>query len=368
MNDLADQLPEGRLSNLLREAAERVGVRPDIGAVVDETTVYPRLIERPNVHRVPSIVFLATASAAALAVGLAVVVPTVRDRSVDPGVQPAEVDPTYRNHTDVYPLLTDTPAWAGDLTANVLRASGATQRRLLALVARRGQDSLKAPIIISSGEPTTLDVADGESLGDVAGYPAFLFGDAGALRTVLVTDADGAVLLALSGLAEPDVLVAVLEAVTVHESDSAPTFTIGELPAGLDVVVEPTVQPRAVDSFGIATSADATADGTLAIEVVTDLSDLRFYSSRDGAPDLRSIFIGGTGEQLTAWYTMPTADSVVLAWKLDPGIALVLTATRDGITPSEAIRIASDVVLTDQATWSDAYDAAAIIAATEASD
>lgn len=363
MNDL-----EHRLPTLLRAAADRVGVRPDVGAVVDETTVYPRLIERPQAHRVTSVAFLASASAAALAVGLAVVVPTVRDRSVDPSAQPAEVDPTYRNHTDVYPLLADAPAWAGDVTATLVRASGTAERRLLALVARRGQDSLRAPIIVSNGEPTALDVADGEPLGDVAGHPAFLFGDVGSLRTVLVTDADGGVVLVLSGMAEPDVLIAVLETITLHESDLAPTFTIGELPAGLDVVVEPTVQPRAVDSFGIATSPDAPSDGTLSIDVVTDLSDLRFYSSRDGAPDLRSIFIGGTGEQLTGWYTMPTANSVVLAWKLDPGIALVLTATRDGITPREAIRIANDVVLTDEATWSDAYDAAAVIAAAEASD
>ncbi len=330
-------------------------MRPDRRAVVDATTARPRLIERPRPHGTAFAVF-ALSSAAVVTVGLATIVPAVRDRAVQPSGVPPAVDPIYRNHADVYPMLTDVPAWAGEMAPTFLSAPTATSRqRVWALVARHGSDSLQGPIVISTGDPTTLDPANGYRVADVAGAPTYLFDDPTGLRTALVVSDDDVNGLMVSGMVDQHVLVDVLHGITLHLSEKNTTFTVGDLPTGYDVIVEPTVQPQAVDSYGIATSPASAAEGSLAIDVVTDLSDLRFYSSREGAPVLRSIFIGGTGEQLTGWYAMPTPNSIVLAWTLDPGIVLVLKATRDSLTPTEALAIAKDVVLTDSSTWTEAY-------------
>jgi hypothetical protein len=355
---------EDHVGTLLEDAAARITVHPDLTSVVDSTTAYPRLIERPRSHVVP-IALLAAASITAVAVGTAVLVPARVDRGAQPSVAAPAVDPVYRNHADVYPLLTDVPAWAGTMTPTLQRAATSDQSRVWALVARRGSDSLIDPIIVSTGDRPRLDPADGSPIGDVGGAPAYLFEDDGGRRTALLaSDTDGGD-VTVSGMADADVVTAVLRGLTRIVADSSTTFSIGSLPTGYDVIIEPTIQPQAVDSFGIATSSDNGSDGSLSIQVVTDLSDLRFYSARQGAPMLRSIFLGGTDEQLTGWYAMPTDDSVVMVWTLDPGIVLVLTATRSNITASEAIAIAKDVVLTDRNTWSQTYHADAVLASAD---
>jgi hypothetical protein len=355
---------EDRLTTLMRDAADRTAVRPDLRAVVDETTVVPRLIERPRWHLSPA-PMLAAASVVALVVGLTAVAVSTGRHAAEPTSAPLDAAPAYRNHTDVYPLLTDVPAWAGTMEPTLVTAPTTNDSRVWALVARRGSDSLIDPIIVSTGDPRSRDLADGTPIGEVGGAPAYVFDDGDGRYAALIAGESDTGDVVVSGVADRGVVVDVLRGLTRHVSSSSSTFSIGDLPTGYDVVVEPTVQPQGVDSFGIATSSTTAADGSLSIEVVTDLSDLRFHSARQGAPVLRSIFLGGTDEQLTAWYASPTPDSVVLAWTRDPGIVLVLTATRHGITASEAIAIANDVVLTDQDTWSQTYDAAATIAAAD---
>ena len=355
---------EGHVGTMLEDAAARTAVHPDLASVVDSTTAYPRLIERPRSHAAP-LALLAAASITAVAVGAAVLVPARVDHGAQPSVAAPAVDPAYRNHTDVYPLLDDVPSWAGAMAPTLQRATTSDHTRVWALVARRGSDSLFDPIIVSTGDRATLDPADGVRIGDVGGTPAYLFQDADGRNTALLAgDTDGGDVV-VSGMADADVVTAVLRGLTRIVADSSTTFSIGALPTGYDVIIEPTVQPQAVDSFGIATSSDGGSEGTLSIQVVTDLSDLRFYSARQGAPVLRSIFLGGTDEQLTGWYAMPADDSVVMVWTLDPGIVLVLTATRSNITASEAIAIARNVVLTDRGTWAQTYDAAAVLASAD---
>jgi len=190
---------------------------------------------------------------------------------------------------------------------------------------------------------------------DVVGGRAVVFGTGGAssMRMVVVVDDDNRSVLSLTGTAPTTAFRQVLDGLTLHQSSSTTTFTLGSLPDGYRLVIPPTVQPVPVDSFGLASPPGAEA--SLSIDVQTDLSDQRFYATEAGTAAARSIFIGGDDEQITGWYSTPADGTVVLSWQLEPGITLVLRATRDGMTPSEAIQIADDVVLTDEATWRTTY-------------
>ena len=339
---------EDHVGALLEDAATRVTVHPDLTSVVDSTTAYPRLIERPRSHVVP-VALLAAASITAVAVGAAVLVPArVTRRPAErrrarrrPGIpQPHRRVPAAHRRALVggrdgagAPAGDDErPPSVGPRYATRQRQPARPDHRLDRRPAhprpgRRGAHRRRRRH---------------------AGLP--FQDDDGRHTALLASDTDGGDVV-VSGTADADVVTAVLRGLTRIVADSSTTFSIGALPTGYDVIIEPTVQPQAVDSFGIATSSDGNSDGALSIQVVTDLSDLRFYWARQGAPVLRSIFLGGTDEQLTGWYAMPADDSVVMVWTLDPGIVLVLTATRSNITASEAIAIARNVVLTDRDTW-----------------
>lgn len=352
-------ITEEHLTERFQAAAERIPVEPAIIDVFDEaddpTTTRLRLITSPPSIRPAHLVLAAAASVAAL-VGFAVVVTNSGDSSVDVAASPATANPLYANLTDVYPLLTDAPPWAGDLSPTLFPAGGATGVR--ALVARPSMESLLAPIMVATvpaGGPA--DLTDSVSFrAAVAGGRAVLFGSAApdsAKRVVVVDGAENPV-VELTGRAPIADFDTVLDGLTLHLGAGSTSFTMGDLPDGYNVVVPPTVQPLPVDSYGL-TAPDAEAGSSLEIGVVTEWSDLRLALAAETPLTMRTVFRGSGGERLTAWYTTNDDGSLVMAWELDPGIIVTLRVARDGITPIEAVNIAGRVVLTDEATWQSTY-------------
>lgn len=356
-------ITDEQLTERFRAAAARIPVKSSVADLIADaddpvTTQIPvRPITSAPSWRPRHLVLAAAASAAAV-VGLAVVVTHSGDTSVGGVGGPVTANPVFADHNDVYPLLTEVPAWAGDLSPVLVPAGDATGVR--ALVARPAMESLLEPIMVATvTTDDPVDLAGAVSFRtEVAGGRAVLFGSAaeGAAKRVVVLDGADRAVVELTGrgtIADFDI---VLDGLTLHVSAGSTSFTIGDLPVGYNLVVAPTVQPLPVDSYGI-TAAGDDAGSSLEIGVVTEWSDLRLALATESPLTMRTVFRGNAGERLTAWYTTNDDGSLVMAWELDPGIIVTLRIARTGITPVEAVNIAGRVVLTDEVTWQAEYGA-----------
>ena len=331
---------EERITHMLADAGERIHVSRDVASV----TAGAAVIVRPSRAEPPRrrALVVAVASLAALLVGGLMFVTNSKD-----SYQPEPSASSPASPTDLYPVVDSPPAWAFGMYGSY-RVPGdpAPPQAMYALLARSdGGDDVVDPIFIVVHPRTSIDEeAAGTPIGVGSGTGRLLSGPDGDAGSRTVSFGDEAI-VSVSGEVETSLLVAVAESV-VLDSAAGIEFSLGTIPSTYAVVVHPIVQPTPVLS-----AAASSLDGALDVSVDNNLPDPRLRTALFG--NAIAIQVG----EVTGWYSQgPTASDFTVAWEVQSGEIVVISATHPGLTAQDVVEIAQNTRLTSESEWRTIYN------------
>lgn len=292
---------------------------------------------------------IAAATVAVLGLGFIVL---QRDSGTNIAMAPGEQPVQQLAQPTAFPVLDDLPAGLS-ATAFVDRAGdGRTGPRTQALIGRRVDGVLTGAVALAvQAEPPEITPMPGQMPTDVVilGQPATVYDDSDSSITLFTVTwgsgpyfiAQGEDPLALLDQANPDTIKATITA----DATEPPLVTIGALPDGFVVIV----QPQAITGGGTMSATLSIGDARYAVTVGT-INPLVGMAMMSAGRPLRSIEIDGQ----PGWTADSQATTTDIIWQVNETTYAFLSASDDSTT-ADALAIASTITFVDFDTWTTRY-------------